>query len=135
MQKYISFIGYFGFYTKFSNLVQWATLHYNLFKYFFKTSTKIRGVSRSILFNLMQKPIDVLWKFWVNQPHLHSGPTWGFVLQPYFYLLFYPWLFFLLVVVPTKPLSPRDWTHWSIFGTWYHALFFLSKTEVLQNLH
>ena len=25
--------------------------------------------------------------------------------------------FFLLVALPTKPLSPGEWTHWSIFGS------------------
>ena len=43
MQKYLLSIGDFEPYNKFSNLVQWAILHYNLYKYFFQTSTKIRG--------------------------------------------------------------------------------------------
>ena len=33
-----------------------------------------------------------------------------------FYFALVPMSFLLLVVLPTKPLSPGDWTHWSIFG-------------------
>ena len=55
MQRYISFIGYFEFYTKFSNLVQWAIFHYNLFKYLFKTSTKIRGGKQEHIIPLCAK--------------------------------------------------------------------------------
>ena len=33
-----------------------------------------------------------------------------------FYFALVPMSFFLLIVLPTKPLSPGDWTHWSIFG-------------------
>ena len=92
-------------------------------------------VSRSILSIFMQKPSYVIWKFWVNQPHFHSGPTWGFVLQPYFNLLFYPWFSFLLIDHPAKPLSPEECTHWRILSACNHAFVFLSKTEDLQNLH
>ena len=55
MQKDISFIGYFEFYTKFSNLVQWAFLHYNPFKYFFLASTKIMGCQQQHMFQLYAK--------------------------------------------------------------------------------
>ena len=43
--------------------------------------------------------------------------------------------FFLLIEHPAKPLSPGDWTHWSIFGPCNNALHFLPRTEDLQNLH
>ena len=33
-----------------------------------------------------------------------------------FYFALVPMSFFLLIVLPTKPLSPGDWTHWSIFS-------------------
>ena len=83
-----------------------------------KHPPKLWDVNRSIWFNFMQKPSYILWKIWVIQPNFISGPTWWFVLQPYFNLLLYPWFFFLLVVLPTKPLSPGAWTHWNIFGPW-----------------
>ena len=67
MQKYISFLGYFEFYTKFSNLVQWTVLHYNLFKYFFKTSTKIRGGQGAYYFALCKNLFMFFEKFeWIN---------------------------------------------------------------------
>ena len=46
-----------------------------------------------------------------------------------------PMSFFLLVALPTKPLSPGEWTHWRILSACNETFFFLSKTEVLQNLH
>ena len=45
MQKYLLVIGDFELYTKFSNLVQLIILHYNLFKYFFKNSSKCLEMS------------------------------------------------------------------------------------------
>ena len=68
--------------------------------------------------------MSVLWKIWANHPLLLAGPVGYFLLQPYFYLLFYPWLFFLLVVLPTKPLSSGECTHESIFGPWNYAFSF-----------
>ena len=100
-----------------------------------KLLPKFWDVSRSILFHFMQKPSDVLWKYWVNQPHFHSGPIWWFVLQLYFNLLLLLWFLFLLVALPARTLSPTGWTHWRNYSTCNHALFFLSKTELLQNLH
>ena len=79
-----------------------------------KLIPKLREVSWSLLFHFVQKPIYVLWKIWVNQPHLHSGPTWWFVQQPCFYLLFNPWSFLLLIVPHVKPLSPGACTFWII---------------------
>ena len=84
-------------------------------------------VGRSILFHFVQKPSDVLWKIWVNQPHFHSGPTWWFVQQPYFCLPFCPWYFLLLIAHPTKPLCPGGWAHWNIFGSWNNAIYLLSR--------
>ena len=99
-----------------------------------KLLPKLGAVSRSILFHFVQKPSAVLWKFWVNQPRFHSGPALWFLLQPYF---FAPMIlcFLLLVESPTKPLNPGACTHWFIFGSWNNAFFFLSRIEVLQNLH
>ena len=51
------------------------------------------------------------------------------------YFALVPMSFFLLVVLPTKPLSPGHWTHWRILIACNELFFFLSKTEVLQNLH
>ena len=51
------------------------------------------------------------------------------------YFALVPMSFFLLIVLPTKPLSPGDWTHWSIFGPCNNALHFLSRFGFLKNLH
>ena len=87
-----------------------------------KLPPKLGEVSRSILFILVQKPTNVLWKIWANHPLFLSGPVWHFLLQPHFILLCWPWFFFLLIVHPTKPLSPGEWTHWGIFGPWKDSL-------------
>ena len=52
-----------------------------------------------------------------------------------FYFALVPMSFFLLIVLPTKPLSPGDWTHWSIFSACNDSLQFLPKTGFLKNLH
>ena len=52
-----------------------------------------------------------------------------------FYFTLVPLNFFLLVALPTKPLSPGEWTHWRILSACNETFFFLSKTVVLQNLH
>ena len=51
------------------------------------------------------------------------------------YFALVPMSFFMLVAFPTKPLSPGEWTHWRILSACNETFFFLSKTEVLQNLH
>ena len=135
MQKYISFMKYFEPCTKFSPLVQSAFCTATLLYIHLKLLPKLREVSRSLLSLFVQKTNYVLWKIWVNQPHFHSGPTWGFVQQPYFCLLFNPWFFLLLVVLHVKPLSPGACTIWIIFGSWNNAIYFLSRNVVLQNLH
>ena len=135
MQKYISFMKYFEPYSQFSSLVQSAFCTATHLNISLKLLPKLGEVSRSILFHFVQKSRVVLWKYWVNQPHFHSGPTWWFVQQPYFYLLFNPWLFLLLVVLHVKPLSPGACTFWIIFGSWNNVIYFLSRIVVLQNLH
>ena len=119
----------------FSSLVQSAFCTTTYLNISLKLLPKLGEVSRSLLFHFVQKPIYVLWKIWVNQPHLQSGPTWWFVQQPYFCLPSGPWFLFLLVVLPDKPLSPGACTHWITFGSWNNAIYLLSRIEVLQNLH
>ena len=119
----------------FSSLVQSAfctTTHLNIS---FWPPPKLWDIVSGLRFHIMQDPSAVLWKYWVNQPHFHSGPTWWFVQQPYFCLLFNPWLFLLLVVLHVKPLSPGACNFWIIFGSWNNAIYFLSRIVVLQNLH
>ena len=108
------------------------TTHLNISFY---PPPKYWDVHRSILFNFMQKPIYVLWKIWVNHPLFHSSPTWWFVQQPYFCLLFCPLFLLLLIDHPTKPLSPGACTHWIIFSSWNDTLHSLPRSVVLQNLH
>ena len=38
------------------------------------------------------------------------------------YFALVPMSFFLLVVLHTKPLSPGEWTHWSIFSPCNYSL-------------
>ena len=52
-----------------------------------------------------------------------------------FYLALVPMSFFLPLALPAKPLRPGGWTHWRILSACNEPLFFLAKTEVLQNLH
>ena len=40
-----------------------------------------------------------------------------------------------LVALPSKPLSPGEWTHWRFLSACNKPFFFLSKTGVLQILH
>ena len=63
------------------------------------------------------------------------GSSLVFCTATMFYLAILPLIFLLLIDQPTKPLSPGDWTHWSIFGPCNNALHFVSRTEDLQNLH
>ena len=51
------------------------------------------------------------------------------------YFALVPLSFFLLIVLPTKPLCLGEWTHWSIFGPCNDALYFLSRIGFLKNLH
>ena len=119
----------------FSSLVQSAFCTTTYLYIHLKLLPKLREVSRSLLSLFVQKTNYVLWKIWVNQLHLHSGPTCWFVQQPCFCLLFSPWSFLLLVALPSKALSPGEWTHWRFLSACYKPFFFLSKTVVLQNLH
>ena len=52
-----------------------------------------------------------------------------------FYFALVPLSFFLPIVLPTKLLSPGDWTHWSIFSACNVSLEFLPKTGFLKILH
>ena len=52
-----------------------------------------------------------------------------------FYFALVTLSFFLLEALPTKLLSPGEWTHWRILSACNETSFFLSKTVVLQNLH
>ena len=52
-----------------------------------------------------------------------------------FYFALVTLSFFLLVALPTKPLSPGEWTLWRILSACNETFFFLSKTVVLLNLH
>ena len=115
----------------FSSLVQSAFCTTTYLNIHLKLLPKLREVSRSLLSLFVQKPNYVLWKIWVNQPHFHSGPTWWFVQQPYFCLLFNPWFFILLAVLHVKPLSPGACTHWINFGSWNNVIYFLSRIGVL----
>ena len=47
------------------------------------------------------------------------------------YFALVPMSFFLLIVLPAKPLSPGEWTHWKILSACNRAFFFLSKTKSL----
>ena len=116
----------------------WSSRHFctaTLLNICFYLPPKLWDVSSSIWFHYMQRSKDVLWNFWVNQPHLHSGPSWWFVQHPYYCLLFGPWSFLLLVVLHAKPLSPGACIHWHIFGSWNNATHIVSRFEVLQILH
>ena len=62
-------------------------------------------------------------------------PSFVICTATLFYFALVTLSFFLLVALPTKPLSPGGWTHWRILSACNETSFFLSKTEVLQNLH
>ena len=50
---------------------------------------------------------------------LSSFPFWSSLVictATLFYFALVPMSFFLLIALPTKPLSPGDWTLWHIFG-------------------
>ena len=51
-----------------------------------------------------------------------------------FYFALVTLSFFLLVALPTKPLSLGEWTHWRILSACNETIFFLSKTEVFAKL-
>ena len=52
-----------------------------------------------------------------------------------FYFTLVPMSLFQLVALPSKPLSPEEWTHWRFVSACNKPFFFLSKTGVLQSLH
>ena len=51
------------------------------------------------------------------------------------YLALVTMSFFLLIDHPAKPLSPGEWTHWSIFSPCNNSLQFLPRFGFLKNLH
>ena len=122
------------FWTLHSIFLLWSRVHFCTTTHLnnsFWPPPKLWDDGNGLRFHIMQKPRAVLWKIWVNQPHFHSGPTWWFVQQPYFYLLFNPWLFLLLVVPQVKPLSLGACTFWIIFGSWNNVIYLLSRIGVL----
>ena len=135
MQDLFQSFGNFELYPKFSNLVQFVKLHCNLFKYFFKTSTKIGGCQQQCIIQLYAK---THWCSLKNLSKSSSSSFWSslvFCTATIFYLALVALGFVLLEVHSTKPLSPGDWTHWSIFGPCNNALYFLSRFGFLKNLH
>ena len=52
-----------------------------------------------------------------------------------FFLALVTLSFFLLAALPTKLLSPGDWTHWYIFGPCKDSFSLLSRFGFLKNLH
>ena len=73
-----------------------------------------------------------------NLSESSSFPFWSSLVictaTPFYFALI-PLSFFLPIVLPTKLLSPGDWTHWSIFSACNDSLQFLPKTGFLKNLH
>ena len=125
----------FELYINFSNLVQQVFLHYNLFKYFSKNSSKCL-VMPGDAYNSTSCKNPVM--FFENLSESTSSSFWSNLVictATPFYFALVPLSFFLLIVLPTKPLSPGDWTHWSIFGACNDSLQFLPKTGFLKNLH
>ena len=135
MQKYPLVIGDFELYINFSNLVQQVFLHYNLFKYFFKVSTKIRGCQQGYIIQIYAKIHWCSLKKLSKSSYFALWSSWLFSIATLFYFNLVPMIFLLLREHPTKPLSPGDWTHWRILSACNKAFFFLSKTASLQNLH
>ena len=86
----------------------------------------------------IQKEAKTQWCSLKNLSESSPFPFWPNLVictATPFYFALVPLSFFLLIVLLSKPLSPGDWTHWSIFGPCNNALHFLSRTEDLQNLH
>ena len=125
----------FELYINFSNLVKQAFLHCNLFKYSFKNSSKCLEMSVDAYNSTSCKnPVLFFEKLSESTP-FSFWSSLVFCTATHFYFALVPLSFFLLVALPTKPLSPRKWTHWRILSACNETSFFLSKTVVLQNLH
>ena len=127
--------GDFELYTKFSNLVQFALLHYNLFKYSFRTYTKIRGCQQEDIIQLYAKTHECSLKNLSKSSSFALWSSLAFSTTTLFYFTLVPMIFLLLINHPTKPLSPGDWTHWSIFSPCNNSLQFLPKIGFLKILH
>ena len=127
--------GDFVLYPKFSKLVQFVIQHYNLFKYAFKNFTKVGRCQQKYMIHLYAKTHSCSLK---NLSKTSSCSVWSslvFCTATIFYLALVALGFVLIEVHSTKPLSPGDWTHWSIFGPCNNALYFLSRFGFLKNLH
>ena len=104
--------------------------------------------------NISLKILPSVWRCqWMHTIHLQAKTQWcslknlsestSFSFWPslviwtatLFYFAPMPMTFFLLLTLPSKPLSPGEWTHWRIVSACNKPFFFLSKTGVLQNLH
>ena len=78
---------------------------------------------------------------WCSLKNLSESTTFAFwsnlviCTATLFYFALVTLSFFLLVALPSKPLSPGEWTHWRFLSACNKPFFFLSKTGVLQNLH
>ena len=109
-------------------------MHYNLFKYSFKNSSKCLEMSVDAYNStLCKNPLVFFEKLRES-----SSSSFCFILvictATLFYFALVPMSFFLLVDHPAKPLSPGEWTHWRILSSCNKSFFFLSKTESLQKL-
>ena len=61
--------------------------------------------------------------------------SWVFCTTTIFSSSLKPMIFLLLINHPTKPLSPGEWPHGSIFGPRNHILFLLTRFGFLKYLH
>ena len=125
----------FQCYTCFSDLVQWALLHYNPFKYFPRASTKIMGYQQQLAIQLYAKTQ------WCSLDNLSASTYYSFWTRLVFstatpsFLAQVTLCFLMLVVNPAKPLSPGACTLWNIFGPCNDAIYSLSRSVVLKNMH
>ena len=135
MQRYLLLIGDFELYIIFANLAQWVSLQYT----YLNISLKILpSVWRCQWMPTIQLYAKIQWCSLKNLSVSTSFSFWSSLVictATLFYFALVHLSFFLLIVLPTKPLSPGDWTHWRILSACNGTFFFLSKTEVLQNLH
>ena len=134
MQKYLLVIGDFELYINFSNLVQQVFLHYNPFKYSFKTSTKIRGGQQEYIILIYAKTQLCPLKNLSETTSFSFWPSWVFSTASLIICALVTMRFLLLVVHPTIPLSPGEWTHWRISSACNDSFQFLPKTGFLRNL-
>ena len=107
--------GDFELFPKFSNLVQFALLHYNLFKYFFKTSTKIRGCQQEYIIQLYAK---THWCSMENLSKTSSFALWtrlAFSTATPIFIALLPMILLLAYSPPYKTLKFRRMHPWEYF--------------------